>query len=215
MPTDSQYSDSASTLDPRLPPDREPPLSISHILVWTALSAALMCWMNWEAKLEGQALPTSAPLQLGTRAFWAMSGGASLGGLLLLLRRRMRRSVPRPMAPGEWLWFTQGAGMLLSVAAGSAFIPLFMNSRTASPAVTYVLAAYYGMTYLSAALIFLLPAVRCNHGGPWKLLFWTAGVLEALSAVLFAWIIIAAPTGLSPKFGPSRTSRGKQSLQVH
>jgi len=195
MLMDSQHSDSTSALDPRLPPDREPPLSISHILVWTALSGALMCWMNWEAKLEGQALPTSAPLQLGTRAFWAMSGGASLGGVLLLLRRRMRRSVSRPMAPGEWLWFTQGACMLLSVAAGSVFIPLFMNPRSA----TYVLAAYYGMTYLSATLIFLLPAVRCNHGGPWKFLFWTASVLEALSAVLFAWMIIATPTGLSPR----------------
>ena len=85
--------------------------------------------------------------------------------------------------------------MLLSVAAGSVFIPLIMNPRSA----TYVLAAYYGMTYLSATLIFLLPAVRCNHGGPWKFLFWTASVLEALSAVLFAWMIIATPTGLSPR----------------
>jgi hypothetical protein len=113
----------------------------------------------------------------------------------------MRRSA-HPVAPGEWLWFSQGACMLLSIALGSIFIPLFFtNPRTASPAVTYV-AAYYVTTYLSAGLVFLLPAIRCTDGGPWKLLFWSAATLDAASAAIFAWMIVAAPTSLGPKSWP-------------
>jgi len=156
---------------------RPPPLSIAHLLVWTALAAVLMCWMTWLARLQGLA---PGPTQLAWRVLIPMTGGANLGGLLLLLVWRIRR-IPFPVAPGEWLLVSQGLSLLLAVPIESAFTCCFVTNVGS----WQLFALIYEVTMsLVAVLPFALPAVLCRERGIWKLFFWAAAILEILSAAI-------------------------------
>ena len=111
-----------------------------------------------------------------------MTGGANLGGLLLLVWRTRR--IPFPVAPGEWLLVSQGLSLLLAVPIESGFTYCFVTNVGNGQ----LFALTYEVTMsLVAVLPFALPAVLCRERGIWKLFFWAAAILEILSAANSLW----------------------------
>jgi hypothetical protein len=168
-----------------------PRFSISHLFIWTALSAAMMCWTMWEAKQSPRTVQISAPFQLTMGAFASMIDGASLGGVLVFVARRLRK-IPFPVAPGEWMWFGQG----LSVLFG---IPIQVASLLSDQVVWTPLAetSFIGVRYLIAALPFLLPAVLYREGSLWKWFFRIALAFEVIRAGALVYLVSDRNGGFS------------------
>src|SRR5262245_24076441 len=81
----------------------QPRLSILHLMVWTATSAAMMALMRLPREVESQ-IP--AHYMIG-RIVLAMYGGVALGGVAMAISRWFRK-ILFPTEPGEWLLLLQG-----------------------------------------------------------------------------------------------------------
>src|SRR5690242_19178259 len=88
---------------------RNPPISIFHLLVWTALSAAAMRVTSW---LDRSRARPSFEFEDFYLILLSIYSGLVVGGVLIWLARRWRR-MPFPVEPGEWLWLFEGIGILL------------------------------------------------------------------------------------------------------
>jgi hypothetical protein len=155
----------------------QPPLSISHLLAWTALSAAMMSLRTWEDRFA-QGRDVFDTSQVAWRAFVAIYGGACVGGLAVFASRRWR-GMPFPVAPGEWIWVWQGVSALSAVPLETAYWYCVKASVQASFLVPTLVAAQY----LISAISFAVPARFCKETGAWKRFLWTTAALVSLGAL--------------------------------
>jgi hypothetical protein len=155
----------------------QPPLSISHLLVWTALSAAMMWLRTWEDRFA-QARDIFGTSQVMWRAFVAIYSGACAGGLMVFASRRLR-GMQFPVAPGDWIWVWQGVSVLSAMPLETAYWYCVKTSMQSSS----VAATLVATQYFISAISFAVPAFFCQETGAWKWFLWTTAALVSLGAV--------------------------------
>ena len=99
---------------------RQPPIGIVHILVWTACTAVLMAvyrWFNFAGEMPG----VHAIFYTVTQVPYSIIYGASLGGLILFVYRRLFGGAPFPIQPGHWLLLFAGIICLGSMSMAALF----------------------------------------------------------------------------------------------
>jgi hypothetical protein len=156
---------------------RKPPLSISHLLAWTALSAAMMSLRTWEDRFA-QGRDVFDTSQVIWQAFVAIYSGACVGGLAVFASRRWR-GMQFPVAPGEWIWVWQGVSVLSAVQLEAAFWYCVKTPMQGS----FLVPALVAAQYLISAISFAVPALLCKETGKWKLFLWTTAALVSLGAL--------------------------------
>jgi hypothetical protein len=184
-PTHSSPSDDELVIE-IVSPDVTPPdpqLSIAHLMIWTALSGAMMAFYNLIMSVQRTASGSednwmNSPIGFALRTVWAMAAGANLGGVLLLFARRWRGQA-FPAQPGEWLIVMQGIGcifgMLLNL--GNSVIGYLELLK-----LTWVYLVLHLIGQLVNIVEYLLPAFLCKDNGAWRRFFWVATIVAFLSA---------------------------------
>jgi hypothetical protein len=97
----------------------QPRLGIAHLIAATTLVALYMAI----SRVIRDAWADQAPREDLTILFWAghaIGGGLSLGGLALLVTRRLQRS-PFPYYPGEYLFVLMGLSVLVGLGQSIFF----------------------------------------------------------------------------------------------
>lgn len=188
-PLDGDPSPAAAVESPP-PPDNSPPLSIMHLLIWTALSAAMMGYSNLVTSLQGQQPRgfsewLDSPALLTIRTAGAVGNATTLGGLLLLISRR-RRGIRFPVQPGEWILVMRGISSVIELGSGLlATIGAQYESRG-------FWIAYGIIVVLAQLVVYLVPAILCKDNRSWRRFFWTASAISLL-AVLSAFSSAVLP----------------------
>ena len=169
---------------------RQPPLSISHLLAWTALSAAMM-WLRTREDRFAQARDIFDTSQVIWRAFVAIYSGACVGGLMVFASRRLRR-MQFPVAPGEWIWVWQGVSVLSAMPLETAY---WYYVKTSMPG-SYIVSTLVAAQYLISAISFAVPALLCKETGAWKRFLWMTAALVSLGAIVTISDVLAGfPAG--------------------
>ncbi|HUE70078.1 MAG TPA: hypothetical protein VMP01_04245 [Pirellulaceae bacterium] len=86
---------------------RQPPLSISHLLLWILGSAVVLGSYRWLAEPVGDDETRRLLYQLDQLAR-SLTYGAGAAALLIFARRLIARDAPLPRHPGHWLLLIQG-----------------------------------------------------------------------------------------------------------
>jgi hypothetical protein len=161
----------------------KPRLSILHLMVWTATSAAMMAFYNLIISLqpsnERNDNLTNSPVGMMLRTIWSMRAGSSLGGVLLLVSRR-RRKLAFPSEPGEWLLVTLGVGTSINLA----LYFIFAVTQAGQPYNYPLVLAFHLIRQLIDVGEFMLPALMCKNDRDWRKFFWACTVVAILAASL-------------------------------
>ena len=152
-------------------------LSIKDLLAWTALSAVMFQVDKADLVVQWSYTVALAPV------FWhaylighSMVTGASLTGIFVLIRRRLK-SLIFPIHPGDWLLVTQG----FFVAAQIPLILWTVSIRQAevrgdlsAKSMEYWWNWIYVVTLALQIFVFAIPAIACKTGFAWRLFLWSA-----------------------------------------
>lgn len=176
-------------------PPAQPPLSIAHLMLWTAGSALILA-------IDPQALDEvefATPGDLRTiitvhRLFSSTIYGVAIASVAIFVHRRFRKGPPFPVQPGHWLLFIQGLLVLFTLPAWSVFVLLQSrwisdgDIRWFTPSILFV-----GLQVLSHGITiggYGWALRRLQAERRWRLLFWFElglGVCNLL-ACLTEWV---------------------------
>ncbi|HEY2883286.1 MAG TPA: hypothetical protein VGJ15_12650, partial [Pirellulales bacterium] len=107
-----------------------PRLSIRHLLVWTALSAAIYRLVQIvQNGFDSVSLRPFRWLQSGSLIVLTMAIGASIGSIPFFIQCKRRR-LRFPITPGQWLWLTHGISMIGFIALWRCMTYLMRNYFT-------------------------------------------------------------------------------------
>jgi hypothetical protein len=190
MSIERKSADSATTQPDELLVDaaatfltpREPRLSIMHLMIWTATSAAMMAFFNLWTSLQSSSARASvaeslkSPVMMTMQTLWAMGTGAYLGGVLMFISRRLR-GMRFPVQPGEWLMVTFGIGNLVNLTVYLALMA--MDNRDQSTFGGFII--FHSVRQLVHTAEFLMPAVMCKDSVAWRAFFWVATAVSLLA----------------------------------
>lgn len=153
----------------------KPRLSILHLMVWTATSAAMMALIRVPPEKAA-----TAPVALIMLAALAMYCGAAIGGVLMWAARK-RRGTAFPTEPGEWLLLIQGECVIYFV------LLYYLLQIIPSKSLVYIEWLFALLFALGFAAIGVVPAILFagENDETWKLFL-------VLLAVLFCFIPLTA-----------------------
>jgi hypothetical protein len=171
-----------------------PRISILHLMVWTATSAAMMAIL----RLPNEAAEQLPAFLTAYRIGFAMYAGVVTGGVLMWIGRWWR-GVSFPTQPGEWLLVEQGATVMFWVGTmyldewaqrvrGKAPFLLILAFLCALVGIALVPALRYRPPKLDpkpegsrgAPGIALVPPQRDSQGDAWQVFFWVLAGLYTL-----------------------------------
>lgn len=161
-------------------PAPAPPLSIMHLLIWTATSAVMMAFYNLVMSLQSSSARESAqemfrtPVMMTMQTLWAMGTGAYLGGALMFLSRRLR-GMHFPVQPGEWLMVTFGIGNVINL-----FVYLVLMGIVDRSGFRWFF-IFHSARQLVHSAEFLIPALLCKDRLAWRVFFWVSAIVSLLS----------------------------------
>ena len=165
-----------SQLEPRLP---QPPLSISHLMLWTLGSAIILtCYRAFD---EDRLTAGQRILEQFRQAAVSIVDGVQLAAVIVFAGRFILRKGPLPREPGHWLLLKGGVSSLV----GWGIVGLLygtINVEESHNGLT-VLAIITVVYYSSIAMLSLLAILALNRG---KSRLWQA---------YFGYCILAAGTG--------------------
>jgi hypothetical protein len=132
----------------------KPRLSILHLMVWTATSAAMMAVYRPFGGIDAKLTAWEIVYEIG----YCIFGGIVAGGVFMWAARAWRRE-PFPVEPGEWLLVMQGDTVILLATMSVLDIPLQKIGEDMQ------------LLALGFAALGILPAFLCRQGRAWRLCF--------------------------------------------
>lgn len=151
-------------------------LGIAHLLAWTACTAV---YLGLTRSLHlGPAVPGSG----AATPLWALQGmgaGAALGGLLLLVARKLR-GVPFPVHPGEMLLVVTGVSVVLAMVTSAVLLTAIVHVEAEVPAGLWFVG--FSLAEIGCAALYLGAAIRVRVLR-WRLYFLVAAGAIGLRAV--------------------------------
>ncbi len=151
----------------------KPRLSILHLMVWTATSAAMMAVMRLPRETASQ-VPA---FFIVIRIAYAMYGGVVIGGVIMWLARRYR-GVPFPTEPGEWLLVAQGKLVLSMLGIALSVSVLERGNYRVELVITALLLGAIAVTGS-------IPAFFYRKDDPWRWFFWAFAMFCIVPLVTF------------------------------
>jgi hypothetical protein len=161
----------------------QPPLSISHLLLWILGSAVVLWSYRWLAEPQGGgASPLLFQIDQLVRS---ISMGGGVAALLIYARRLVTRDAPLPRQPGHWLLVVYGlAWPAYWCAMANAYglrdaepLPRDWESDRQQVVVTAVFYLWWSSLHVMA-LLWLREARR------WRVFFAVCAVMPLLHALL-------------------------------
>jgi hypothetical protein len=175
----------------------QPPLSIAHLLVWTAGTAVILA--------VGRVYFTFTELPESFRTYFNVQqlvysplAGAAVSSLILLVYRRLTSGPPFPAQPGHWLLLVHGLQTAVGWIAHLVLVTL-RRSYLDMPGVL-VLVAVCGVGAVASGVA----CWRLRDRGAWRLYLLVSALLDLLVAGgwLFAFYAPYIGTGYMP-FAPA------------
>ena len=178
----------------------QPPLSISHLLLWILGSAVVLGSYRWLNEPEGEG-QRQLVFHLDQFARCLTLGGG-VAALLVYARRLIARDAPLPCQPGHWLLVVQGINwpaywlVLFAIygARGSPHDDLGPRESFQRYAVTSALYFLWGTGVYLVVFALLRDAKR------WRMFFAVCAVLPLLHALLWC-CIVNEPALVTPERG--------------
>jgi hypothetical protein len=150
------------------PQPESPRLGIIHLLGWTACVAAYWGIRRWLALLRGLEPKVTLPLspRFLEACVWSFCDATALGGLALLVARRLRR-LPFPRYPGETWFVILGVMVVIELARYHIISIVSVFTQITYP--TAILPYHLPWEAL-LALLFLVATIR-TKSLRWRLCF--------------------------------------------
>lgn len=170
----------------------QPPLSIAHLLVWTAATAVVLRLGRHDGSTV-QFPQWYQSLLIAQELVSSPIGGVAVSSLLLSVYRRLTCGPLFPSQPGHWLLVTCG----IKTIGACLPIVIFLHFRVdvRSPLIGYLLLT---AGYIGGAAAAVVGSWRLRDRRVWRLLLLAAGLLDLLTAAVCWWIAFLA-NGLPPK----------------
>ena len=165
---------------------RKPPLSIAHLLLWTAMSGAVMGAVRYIAERDSGRSGQTTAWDIGMLGVLALYGGVVTSGVVIWLARRIR-GIRFPTEPGEWLLVVPG---LLAIVALAGF---YVSKPDQASRI------WLGIVICCACfLIGMFPRLCYRGNENWRVVFTSFAILMAMPIVVFGFSVIAGLGGPAP-----------------
>ncbi len=170
---------------------RQPPLSIVHLMVWTALSATYLGYNKLIASESPEVEADWYQLFCGAEAvLYAPLCGAGLFGLALMAWRHLTRGVRFPSQPGHWLMVFYGCGISIWMVAAALNTWLIPDLEWYdSPGAEGVLVLYLVQNLVSGILAGVATS-RLKDKWYWRADLLTLAVVQFVVAAMSLFLIV-------------------------
>lgn len=145
----------------------KPRLSILHLLVWTATSAAMLAVYRPFGGVDAKLTTWEIAYEIGCCIY----GGIVAGGVFMWAARAWRRE-RFPVEPGEWLFVVQGGTVVLLATMSLLGIPF----REIGGELRLLALGFVAMG--------MLPVFLCRQGRAWRLFFSVFALLYCTPLIL-------------------------------
>jgi hypothetical protein len=187
MPPDDQPAAPAEGRSPFAEQLCVPQFGILHILILTAVTAALLkLHLALEEDLsQGNVAEAYRWGVKVLQSLWAIVFAANLVGAGVLIRARCYRMFGR-LQPGHWI-------VLITALSGVLWLGVWPFARLLGPQMSaWVYTIAEAALCVPTAFAFLYAAVRVRDGWRWKVLLGAKGLGEAAAAVVAAMSLVLA-----------------------
>ena len=166
-------------------PISQPPLGISHLLLWMFGAAVVLAAYRGFLG-EEESAPRMQAVMVGNQVVVSLLAGINIAALVVYARRLVVRDAPFPRQPGHWLLVIVGiANLALWVFYGASLglmkIQGIVELDETIPYVCLSQAAGYSLSAVLTALV----AIWIREPGRWRLAFLLLAVSSGFLALTF------------------------------
>ena len=174
-------------------PRSQPPLGISHLLLWIFGAAIVLGVSRWWSTSAGQSTPMIHLLMVGHAVVFSLLAGVNIAAVIVFARRLLVRDAPLLVQPGHWLlvnagavnvtmWLLLGGALLLRALSNAG------DSQQSPPDVWLPAAA----AHILAAMLNVLAVGQLRPTPRWRRYFLISALCAGLLGMVFGAISVTA-----------------------